>query len=1029
MNRLLALLWIVVISASLVYIQGCTKPEVVVDGECFMDSQCQKDCPENYVCFCGDDLTCRRIPLSGSEDGDLDSADSKETVEHEGLESLEVETDKVEDEQTNESEVVDGDALDIVENDGNDGFDEKDGYDLDLVDVDHDLYETCLFLCDYVNACGLLYEGSILGANLSQCNAVCIELPVDIVNCIVGESCENIMSVCLHIVDGDIEEGEQDFVDEVDLDLDEIVDHDVDVEREHERDRDRPDRDPDVDRDLDESTDVEINPQCRGDVCADAIPIPYNGGNDSGTLHGDLTNCQNDYTGSCSAFIDMGDEVFVLNLPTSAMVTLTAQPESSSGFYPYMYIRRGSCNGTEVACLQPGLPSFTQMLDPGVYFVFVDGFGSTGSFALMYTIWGSSTDGDEDIDAIDLPDIPEPEIIDTDIAELDSPDIPEEDFIDNQYTCTDVCQKLLDCGVLSYQDFDVCVTYCQTQMSDEQKDCIQNTPCESLEMCFPTDGDIEQDVDQIDVPDVDEEPIILCADMCQKADECGYLYGGSIFGSSMDECMMNCYYGRFTEEEQYCTINTPCPEIYPRCFGITDGDEESETDLDDSVQCVYDSCNSPFAIPVDVHNGFRDEGTTSSCNDLYYGSCAQNRAPEVVYTWRLSEAMHVVIDMAGSRYDTLIYLRKGSCEYGNEIACNDDNGSNLNSRLDVYLGAGEYYLFIDGYALSAGEYVLNISFEPTPDSDNDTVPDAIDNCLNVYNPDQWDVDSDGIGDMCDNCKYAINPEQRDSDADGIGDECDPTPEVPYQCAMVECSDVYSCTQYGLNRCEVMSDSSSSVCTMECSSSQPCPRPWNCVDGMCSCNGGSPVECPVYCGNDSQCPADLPVCADVYAGDGLKECTTECSVNEDCPKGYSCYDNVCICTSLPPDMCSQHSCSSAFDCLDTTFVECIPLPSGEMICSHECASNDECMFGSQCSDQGLCICPSTNIDCTWRNNDPCITDSVCQSKYGDEAYCNGTSIVPPRLGWCTIGCENDLQCVHVFGFGAFCNADGECDCQQ
>lgn len=40
--------------------------------------------------------------------------------------------------------------------------------------------------------------------------------------------------------------------------------------------------------------------------------------------------------------------------------------------------------------------------------------------------------------------------------------------------------------------------------------------------------------------------------------------------------------------------------------------------------------------------------------------------------------------------------------------------------------------------------------QPEPDADGDGVPDAIDNCPDVFNPDQADSDGDGIGDACDN---------------------------------------------------------------------------------------------------------------------------------------------------------------------------------------------------------------------------------------------------------------------------------------
>lgn len=71
------------------------------------------------------------------------------------------------------------------------------------------------------------------------------------------------------------------------------------------------------------------------------------------------------------------------------------------------------------------------------------------------------------------------------------------------------------------------------------------------------------------------------------------------------------------------------------------------------------------------------------------------------------------------------------------------------------------------------------------DGDGDRIPDELDNCPSIPNPDQGDNDGDGRGDACDgdddedgigdrddNCPLTANPSQEDYDGDGVGDACD-----------------------------------------------------------------------------------------------------------------------------------------------------------------------------------------------------------------------------------------------------------------
>jgi hypothetical protein len=63
------------------------------------------------------------------------------------------------------------------------------------------------------------------------------------------------------------------------------------------------------------------------------------------------------------------------------------------------------------------------------------------------------------------------------------------------------------------------------------------------------------------------------------------------------------------------------------------------------------------------------------------------------------------------------------------------------------------------------------------DTDHDGIPDAVDDCPALPDPDQKDADADGVGDVCDDCPTVANHGQEDSDHDGSGDACQPTVRI------------------------------------------------------------------------------------------------------------------------------------------------------------------------------------------------------------------------------------------------------------
>jgi hypothetical protein len=108
--------------------------------------------------------------------------------------------------------------------------------------------------------------------------------------------------------------------------------------------------------------------------------------------------------------------------------------------------------------------------------------------------------------------------------------------------------------------------------------------------------------------------------------------------------------------------------------------------------------------------------TTGAPNLMGGASCdgGGNNAPDASFLFTAPASDSYQIDTLGSAFDTVLYVRDGSCSAA-QLACNDDANGTLQSLVTVALNAGEsVVIVVDGYGTRSGAFTLNISAASTP---------------------------------------------------------------------------------------------------------------------------------------------------------------------------------------------------------------------------------------------------------------------------------------------------------------------------
>src|SRR2546426_3350432 len=126
------------------------------------------------------------------------------------------------------------------------------------------------------------------------------------------------------------------------------------------------------------------------------------------------------------------------------------------------------------------------------------------------------------------------------------------------------------------------------------------------------------------------------------------------------------------------------------------------------------ACSSPTIIPS---QGGTFSGVTSGSSTLA-GTCGSTgTSPEKVFRWTPAVSGVATIQTCGggTKFDTALYLRSGSCSSGGEVACNDDACANASglmraSRITPTVTAGQtYYIVVDGYGGAQGTFALTVT--------------------------------------------------------------------------------------------------------------------------------------------------------------------------------------------------------------------------------------------------------------------------------------------------------------------------------
>ena len=127
-------------------------------------------------------------------------------------------------------------------------------------------------------------------------------------------------------------------------------------------------------------------PPPSNNTCAAPRAITFAPGSSTATFTTDTSIATDDTAGTCNTEPGSPETVFALTLGATKLVTVSAAAHAGNPTVDaVVYLRGTACDavtGMELACddaLPPGPDTFSLTLDPGTYYLFVEGYGAAGA--------------------------------------------------------------------------------------------------------------------------------------------------------------------------------------------------------------------------------------------------------------------------------------------------------------------------------------------------------------------------------------------------------------------------------------------------------------------------------------------------------------------------------------------------------------------------------------------------------------------------------------------------------------------------